>query len=155
MCVLKVANSRDRKDGRDNSLGDWLFEESRQALQQEDHGMRYPGPLNREREMSVMVSALARVVSGEASPRSGTESSFSGSGGFAHELGYSLHGGTSSYSSSSSTSGILSGLYLVGSIISHELPYLPTSILINYVVFDVCVCITCMSDLGVVKCHVC
>ncbi|OWM91392.1 ethylene-responsive transcription factor ABR1 [Punica granatum] len=94
MCVLKVANSRDAKDGRAD--GSWPYWEPSQSGQDNQAGMRFPGHLTREREMSVMVSALARVVSGDAAQHSDSGSSSSGSGGFAQEFGYFSHGGTAS-----------------------------------------------------------
>ncbi|KAK4771891.1 hypothetical protein SAY86_013666 [Trapa natans] len=66
----------------------------------------YPGLLpHREQEVSVMVSALARVLSGETDPRSGADSGPSGSDrGLSHELDYnSPHGGISSYSNNTTS----------------------------------------------------
>lgn len=67
--------------------------------------LRSPGLLTRERETSLMVSALARVISGEVAECSdtGTGSCSSNSGGLAGDVGYFTHGATSSYNMVSGT----------------------------------------------------
>lgn len=100
-CLIKVANSRDTEAGRDNSLGAWLSEElPGPAAPLQRQAMRSPGLLTREQETSVMVSALARVVRGEAVQRPDDAGSGStSSGGLDQEFGHLQHGGTPSYSS--------------------------------------------------------
>ncbi|KAK4754190.1 hypothetical protein SAY87_002294 [Trapa incisa] len=121
MCLLKVANSRGSEDGRDGSLGrQWFFWDPQQPGRQEgDQIMRYQRLLqHREQEMSVIVSALSRVVSGESAPGSIEGSRFSGSGrDFSHELDYSPGGRTSPYSSNT-TSAAMEGTHMIPSYIT-------------------------------------
>ncbi|GLT44060.1 hypothetical protein SLA2020_179780 [Shorea laevis] len=69
MCVLKVANGKDEINNERN-IDQWLFQP---LVHSEDGGKKSSmfSRLNREREMSVMVSALAHVVAGDVPDQAG------------------------------------------------------------------------------------
>lgn len=59
MCIYKVANSRDKISNR-RRHEDWDRDDNYNVLES-----MFSGNINREQEMSVMVSALKHVVAGE------------------------------------------------------------------------------------------